>query len=78
MNEIADDDIRAIGLDLFSEHPMPVSSSNPNDPHTLTRRFGVNRTTIYRWQNAARSLLYDALDRQGERHIDLSFLEFSN
>lgn len=76
MNEIADDDIRAIGLDLFSENPLPVSSSNPKDPNTLTGRFGVNRYTIYRWQNAARSVVYDALDRQDERDIDLSFLEF--
>ncbi len=76
MNEIADDDIRAIGLDLFSEHPTPVSSSDPKDQNTLTGRFGVSRHTIYRWQDAARWRLYDALDRQGERDIDLSFLKF--
>jgi len=78
MNEIADDDIRAIGLDLFSENPTRVSSSDPKDPNTLTGRFGVSRFAIYRWQDAARSVLYDALDRQNERDVDLSFLEFGN
>ncbi|HEY4304673.1 MAG TPA: hypothetical protein VGM82_09410 [Gemmatimonadaceae bacterium] len=76
MNKIPYDDVRAIALDLFSEKPSAVSSTTPNDPKTLTGRFGVNRATIYRWQNTARCMLYDALDRQDERDIDLSFLEF--
>ncbi|HEY4130928.1 MAG TPA: hypothetical protein VGM50_09945 [Gemmatimonadaceae bacterium] len=74
--KIANDDVRAIGLDLFSEHPMPVSGASPKDPNTLTGRFGVNRYAIYRMQSAARAVLYDALDRQDERDIDLSFLNF--
>ncbi|HEY4303506.1 MAG TPA: hypothetical protein VGM82_03520 [Gemmatimonadaceae bacterium] len=77
MAEIADDDIRAIGFDLFSVHPTQVSSADPKDPNTLTGRFGVSRKTIYRWQDAARSVLYDALDEQNEHDIDLSFLVFS-
>jgi hypothetical protein len=76
ISKIADPDIRAVGFDLFSENPTQVSSSLANDPNTLTGRFGVNRTTIYRWQDAARRVLYDALNRQNERDIDLSFLRF--
>ena len=76
MGEIEDGDIRAIGLDLFSLNPTPVSSSDPKDPNTLTGRFGVSRSTIYRWQDAARWTLYAALDGQDEREIDLSFLDF--
>jgi hypothetical protein len=76
ISEIADDDIRAIGFDLFSDNPTAVSSSNPRDPNTLTGRFGVHRDTIYKWRDAARAAIYDALEQQNERDIDLSFLQF--
>jgi hypothetical protein len=56
---------------------MPVVSDDPNDPNTLTRRFGVKRFTIYRWQRAARAVLRAALERQNEREIDMSFLTSS-
>jgi len=71
---ILDDRIRAVALDLFSHSPMPISSDDPNDPNTLTGRFGVKRFTIYRWQRAARAILRAALERQNEREIDMSFL----
>ncbi|HEY4302823.1 MAG TPA: hypothetical protein VGM82_00035 [Gemmatimonadaceae bacterium] len=76
MAKIPDADMRAIALDLFSETPTPVHSTDPNEQNTLTRRFGVNRKTIYRWQANVRSLLYHALNRQNERMIDLSFLAY--
>jgi hypothetical protein len=71
---IADERIRAVARDLFSHTPLPVSSGDPDDPNTLTGRFGVKRYTIYRWQRTARAILRAALERQNERELDMSFL----
>ena len=75
--QITDERMRAVALDLVSHTPMPVSSNDPKDPNTLTGRFGVTRYVIYRWQAAARALLYDALEAQDECEIDMSFLTFA-
>src|SRR5437773_8501039 len=72
---ISDERIRAIGFDMFSDNPTPVSSKNPKDANTLTHRFGVDRYRIYRWQRYARAVLYAALGSQNEVEIDIGWLK---
>jgi DNA-directed RNA polymerase specialized sigma24 family protein len=73
--KIADEQIRSIAFDRFSETPTPVSSNDVNDTNTLTHRFGVDRYKIYRWQRAAQAILLAALESQDEVDIDVSWLK---
>jgi DNA-directed RNA polymerase specialized sigma24 family protein len=73
--KIADERIRAIAFDRFSESPTPVSSNDESDTNTLARRFGVDRYKIYRWQRAAQATLLAALESQDEVDIDVSWLK---
>ena len=73
--KIADERLRAIAFDMFSDDPTPVSSNDPNDTNTLTNRFGVDRYKIYRWQRAARVVLRAALESQNEVDIDIDWLK---
>jgi hypothetical protein len=72
---IAEERIRAVALDLVSHAQTPVSTRDPKDPNTLIARFAVSRQTIYKWQDAARALLYDALKEQDECEIDMSVIK---
>jgi DNA-directed RNA polymerase specialized sigma24 family protein len=73
--KISDERIRAIAFDMLSDNPTPVSSNDPAETNTLTRRFGVDRFKIYRWQRSARAVLRAALESQNEVEIDISWLK---
>ena len=74
---IADGRIREVAQDLFSADPSPISGEARRGKVPLTKRYEVDRYTIYRWRRIARAKLLAALRKQNEREVDLSWLEES-
>lgn len=72
---VREERIREIGLDQFCGDPSPISGAGKPGRTPLTERYAASRYQIMRWRNAALVRLLEALRRQNERDIDVSWLD---